>query len=291
MSFRAKAKYRQITVSGDVSQRLHRDGVAKLANAFPYISGTIRQVTLDENFRQNGSLAHLSSCFRAFTESADEIPKDACGAPVFIYDDPETMADFIVSKVANIPGEASLVIIASRPDEVRKWFDIMASNLEGLFRNPIISDRHRLTERLRTHFTTPLEAKGLEFDVAVIPNVSAFSDTDLLELNALYVGVSRPRHAVLLGCERSMKSSHRVVRELTRLGHLVYGCVRKVFGPRLSTGVFVGSRTAAEAFARRALCPPRRPLGCLPQYPLHPPPLIQRERVVRTSMLRSRWPW
>jgi DNA helicase IV len=41
--------------------------------------------------------------------------------------------------------------------------------------------------------------KGLEFDVAIIPDISEFNDADPIALNALYVAVSRPRHAILLG--------------------------------------------------------------------------------------------
>ena len=221
MGFRAKAKYRQITVAGDVSQRLHRDGVVKLADAFPYIGSTVRQVALDTNFRQTAPLARLSNSFRAFTEGAEQVDLEPCGAPIHLYDETEEIADVIVSKISSLPGEASVVIIAPTADAVRNWFDVMASSLESSFRSPIISDRARLTERLKTHFTIPLEAKGLEFDVAIIPDLSGFDDADLIALNALYVSVSRPRHALLLGCERSRAATHTVVQELCRLGHLI----------------------------------------------------------------------
>ena len=47
----------------------------------------------------------------------------------------------------------------------------MSPSLESVFRNPIIADRARLTERVKTHFTTPSEPKGLEFDVTIVPAV------------------------------------------------------------------------------------------------------------------------
>jgi hypothetical protein len=105
-------------------------------------------------------------------------------------------------------------------ETVRTWFDMMVPSLESTFRNPIVSDRARLTERLKTHFTTPLEAKGLEFDVAVVPDISEFSDEDPIDLNGLYVAVSRPRYAVLLGCNCS-RVGHNVVKQLCDRGDLL----------------------------------------------------------------------
>ena len=220
MGFRAKRKYRQITVAGDESQRLHVGGIEQIANAFPYVGEPIRQITLDTNFRQSKPLARLSNCFRAFTGGRVERPcEEPCGAPIYTYDDQKRLAEFMASKISALPGTASVVVISPTPDRVRTWFESMAPSLESAFRNPIISNRARLTERLKTHFTTPLEAKGLEFDVAVVPDVSEFSDADPIDLNGLYVAVSRPRHAVLLGCNRS-KIAHKVIKQLCDRGDL-----------------------------------------------------------------------
>jgi len=129
------------------------------------------------------------------------------------------LAEFIASKIGALPGPASVAVICPTPDTVRAWFELMAPSLESAFRNPIISDRGRLTERLKTHFTTPTEAKGLEFDVVVVPDLSDFRDGHPIDFNGLYVAVSRPRHAILLGCDRS-KISHSVVKRLCDSGDL-----------------------------------------------------------------------
>jgi hypothetical protein len=113
-----------------------------------------------------------------------------------------------------------VVVVSATEETVRGWFGMMAPTLESRFRNPIISDRARLTERLKTHFTTPLQAKGLEFDVAVVPNIAEFSDADLIALNGLYVGVSRPRYALLLGCE-APHAAHIVVKQLCLRSDLI----------------------------------------------------------------------
>jgi hypothetical protein len=179
----------------------------------------VRQISL-ENHRQTKWLAELSNRFRAFTDGGGPLAGPFCGAPLHTYQHWQNFADFVASRISGLPEAASVVVVSATQDTVRGWFDMMAPTLESLFRNPIISDRARLTERLKTHFTTPLQAKGLEFDVAVVPNIAEFSDADLIALNGLYVGVSRPRYALLLGCEAA-HVSHNVVKQLCLRGDLV----------------------------------------------------------------------
>jgi hypothetical protein len=220
MGVRAKRKYRQITASGDTGQRLHVGGTANIANAFPYVTEPVRQILLDTNFRQSKALALLSQSFRAFTDGGERNVAEPCGAPIQVYLDQRGFAEFMTTKISSLPDTASVAVISPNEDTARKWFDMMAPGLQSAFRNPIISDRTRLTERLKTHFTTPLEAKGLEFDVAVIPDISEFNEADLISLNGLYVAVSRPRHAILLGCDHS-KVGHKIVERLCRHGDLI----------------------------------------------------------------------
>jgi len=124
------------------------------------------------------------------------------------------------AKLTALPDTASVVVISPSWETAQAWFDRIGPSLESAFRNPIVSDRARLTERLKTHFTTALDAKGLEFDVAVVPDISEFSDADPIALNGLYVAVSRPRHAILLGCRHSTVG-HKVVKQLCHRGDLV----------------------------------------------------------------------
>jgi hypothetical protein len=220
MGFRANRKYRQITVAGDGGQRLHAGGVTEIANCFPYITEPVRQISLDRNFRQSKWLARLANSFRSFTEGGSPCAEEPCGAPLHTYHDQSDYAEFVASKVSGLPDVASVVVISPNLETARAWFDMVGPSLESAFRNPIVSDRARLTERLKTHFTTSLDAKGLEFDVAVVPDISEFSDADPIALNGLYVAVSRPRHAILLGCRHS-KVAHNVVKQLCRRGDLV----------------------------------------------------------------------
>jgi hypothetical protein len=221
MGYRAKRKYRQITVAGDLGQQLHVGGLQQISHALPYVTEPIRQIMLDTNFRQSQPLARLSDCFRAFTTGeAERLGEQPVGAPMHTFQDRAELADFVAARINSLPGTASVVVISPNAETTQAWFELMAPSLESSFRNPIVSDRARLTERLKTHFTTPLQAKGLEFDVAVVPDISEFNDEDLIQLNGLYVAVSRPRHAITLGC-RDTNLAHRVVKQLCQRGDLV----------------------------------------------------------------------
>jgi hypothetical protein len=173
----------------------------------------MRQISHDRNFRQSKPLAALSACFRAFTNGGEPPKKQACGAPVHTYASQIEFTEFAAAKIATLPDAASVVVISPNLESAQRWYSVLGPSLESTFRNPILSDRARLTERLKTHFTTPLEAKGLEFDVALVPDISEFGETDSIELNGLYVAVSRPRHAILLGC-KSSRTEHKVMKQL-----------------------------------------------------------------------------
>jgi len=219
MAFRARPKYRQITVSGDPSQRLHRDGLSDIVTALPFGEGGIRSIFLDVNHRQTKPLATFSNCIRRLTERISIAEATAAQAPLTTFGTRGDMADSITSKISKLPESASVVVICPDRDKASIWHELMKIGLDGCFRNPVLSERSRLTERFKTHFTTPLDAKGLEFDVVVIPDMSEYAEDDPIAINGLYVAVSRARHALLLGCDAT-RAKTGIVRQLLDSGHL-----------------------------------------------------------------------
>ncbi len=220
MGFRAKRKYRQITAAGDASQRLHEGGAINISSTFPYITDPIRQIKLDKNFRQSEALARLSQRFRVFTDLTEKLNAGPCGAPLHTYTDRAKFSEFAVQRIGTLPRTARVAFICPNKEKALAWFDLMAPSLESEFREPIVSDRARLTERFKTHFTTPLDAKGLEFDVVILPDISEFGHDNPIDVNGLYVAVSRPRHAILLGYD-SANPKHNIADQLRRDGDLV----------------------------------------------------------------------
>ncbi|TPI59849.1 hypothetical protein FJ420_21370 [Mesorhizobium sp. B3-1-3] len=220
MGYKALPKYWLVTVSGDASQRLHRDGLAEVQRAFPQIAMRHASVLLDRNMRQTGPLAALSACFRSLTEVDGGQMVGACNAPLDVYEDPAEFARMAIDRIVALPETASVAVICADDQDVDRWFALMHGDLDANFRNPMISDHSKLTMRFHTHFTTPVEAKGLEFDVVVIPNLAAYDGSDAVGRNSLYVAVSRPRHALLMGCDYEAIGSS-MVAGMVDDGHLV----------------------------------------------------------------------
>lgn len=212
MGYKALPKYWLVTVAGDPCQRLHRDGLAEVQRAFPQIAMRHASVMLDRNMRQTGSLAALSACLRSLTDQSGAVPVEPCRAPLVVYHDPEEFSRTAVERILALPQTASVAIICANERDAERWYSLMERDLDAGFRNPKLSDRSELTMRFQTHFTTPIEAKGLEFDVVVVPDLSAFDGNDTVDRNSLYVAVSRPRHALLMGCAYQGMDSPVVVK-------------------------------------------------------------------------------
>lgn len=219
MAFRARPKYRQITVAGDPSQKLHRDGLSDIVTALPFADGSIRSIFLDVNHRQTKPLSVFSNCIRKLTERISTAEATAAQAPFTVFRDAKRFAETAIQRIAKLPGEATVAVICPDRERSSRWYNLMKDGLDGFFRNPVLSERAQLTERFKTHFTTSLDAKGLEFDVVVIPDISEFSEDDPIEINALYVAVSRPRYALMMGCPEK-RSQCGIVGQLVEAGHL-----------------------------------------------------------------------
>lgn len=224
MSYRADRKYRQITIAGDPSQRLHRDGVPQAPNAVSLAGESPRRIFLDKNMRQTDALAKFSACIRQFTGDTSGVDHTGLRMPIYQFDQPIAFAEFAVEKITSLDRTATVAVICSSIESAMTWYEMIAPGLAGAFRNPIVSDRTRLTERYKTHFTTPLSAKGLEFDVVVIPNISEFVEHDPIALNGLYVAVSRARHALLLGLDRNAENNHVVGALIRKENGIVVNC-------------------------------------------------------------------
>ena len=85
-------------------------------------------------------------------------------------------------------------------DQAQAWFDLLDEDLSAYHRPALMSRRDDLTKRVNVHFTEVLETKGLEFDVAIIPDLSAFELEGFIGRNQGYVAISRAKQSLLMGC-------------------------------------------------------------------------------------------
>jgi len=225
MGMTAAAPYYQITLSGDRKQRLQVAGTEAYDNLFPKVSrqNHNRAFFLDHNFRQRNELAALSAGFRkliqgdhtAIYEGGDVLRS----IPLHIYSSAEQMADFMLRKIRLIPRNATIAVICPAVADAEKWFKLLEDELSSHHRPPRLSRRGDLTRRVNVHFTEVGETKGLEFDVVVAPDFTSFAMDTEIGRNQAYVAVSRPRHAIILGCSRQ-GSSRSEIGVLVRAGLL-----------------------------------------------------------------------
>ncbi len=209
-------KYNQITLSGDRRQQLQTTGSDDFRNLFPFVprSNRNRPVFLDRNFRQREALQVLSAGIRSMQgESKNEEAKSA--AVLHTFKTERGMAQFILERVLTVDPYATVAIILPSEPEARKWYNLLHDDLSAYHRPPLLSHRDDLTRRNDIHFMEVRETKGLEFDVVIIPDVGLFNLKGAIGCNQLYVGVSRPRHALLLGCDARYVSDRHLQKLVT----------------------------------------------------------------------------
>ncbi|WP_291695430.1 ATP-binding domain-containing protein [Bradyrhizobium sp.] len=110
------------------------------------------------------------------------------------------MAQFVLQRLLTVDAFATVAVILPSEAAARCWYDLLNEDLSAYHRPALLSHRDDLTRRNDIHFTEVVEAKGLEFDVVIIPDLAMFELETAVGCNQLYVAISRPRHALLLGC-------------------------------------------------------------------------------------------
>jgi hypothetical protein len=207
MGMAAASTYHQITLSGDRCQRLQATGAEAYDDLFPLIPRAQHNTSifLDVNFRQRAELAALTAGFRSLMQRDTKVSfrADKTGNPVTVYkyNARERMAGYILEKIRSVPRQATIAVIMPSIDGAKAWFDVLEEDLTAYHRPPLMSRRDDLTRRFTIHFTDVRETKGLEFDVVVVPDLGAFDFDSAIGRNQAYVAISRPKHALILGCD------------------------------------------------------------------------------------------
>ena len=219
MGMSATRKYHQITLSGDLRQRLQSMGAEEYQNLFPSVPKLRHneQIFLNRNFRQRKELAVLSAGIRSVLQEdrrvATQLEIGISPAPIYTFNSPINMAHLILQRIQTVDPYATVAVIAPSEAEARRWYDLLHDDLAADHRPALLSHRDDLTRRDDIHFTDVRETKGLEFDVVIIPDLGSFQLNTSIGRNQLYVAISRPKHSLLMGCDE--RSSDR--QELKKL--------------------------------------------------------------------------
>ncbi|MCB9522858.1 MAG: hypothetical protein H6702_05705 [Myxococcales bacterium] len=201
MSEQAHPLARSVTAVGDFAQSLLEVSQQNTHSAGFIRSSQIERapVFLADNKRQTPALAALSTAFRNwYLGDALPLTTDGLGAPdASIYLE-AAVDDVLFHVVDDLSRRLSVAVIC--PDEAlaKALHDRLALRFKEADRPTQVADYNKLLARFTVHFTTPIETKGLEFDVVVIPQVECFDLEDRRQANSLYVALSRPKSRLIL---------------------------------------------------------------------------------------------
>lgn len=212
MAEQAQPAYRAVTVVGDIAQKLHNGSTIDIEACFPEQS--IEQVQLTENMRQLGApaLAWFSTCFRSllqdrlkdFAPSAmleKQLQQQAGqlhGPALEWADDAEQMAELVVEHLQNLAHQQTVAVLLPDAQTADVLYATCKDRLVAQMVDAELSTKIDLSRRHVRHFTTVANAKGLEFDVVIVPYLERYRMNDALDINHLYVAVTRARRKLVL---------------------------------------------------------------------------------------------
>ena len=212
MSQRADPEYKAVTVVGDIAQKLHNGSTIDVVACFP--SETLPVVQLTDNLRQLEApgLAWFSACFRAMMQEGHSnfLPSgalaerlDECGnqlhGPALLYaDDEEEMVDCIISSLQSTKPHQTAAVLLPDAETASACYAACKASLAEHMIDAELSEKIDLSRRHVRHFTSVSNAKGLEFDVVVVPTIENYRLSDAGHVNRLYVGLTRARKKLVL---------------------------------------------------------------------------------------------
>ncbi|KAA1054436.1 hypothetical protein [Azospirillum argentinense] len=208
MAAAALPRYSAITTAGDIFQRLTR-GAGTPDACFPLYPGARKSVSLTINKRQSKLLADLSLAVRQHVLGDAQSQAGLPGVParVWLYSNADLFADELVRRILSVPEGASVAVVLPDMARAGAWYQRCEAELTRAGRQPTVSQKSDLVRLYHVHFTSAYEAKGLEFDVTLVPDLNAFDLSVPEGRAALYVATSRPRGALLLAASGEQLAS------------------------------------------------------------------------------------
>lgn len=213
----ARPEYRAITVVGDIAQKLHNGHVIDIPACFP--ERAVPRVRLTENLRQLDApgLAWFSACYRAqlqdgltghepgpelrarLLENADCLR----GPELSLIGDEQEAVARVTEILQKVPASQTAAVILNDPEVAASFHDRCRAGLTARMVDAELSQKIDLSRRHIRHFTSVTHAKGLEFDVVIVPYLESYALDDPTHVNRLYVALTRSRRRLVLLSQRS----------------------------------------------------------------------------------------
>ncbi|MEA1052710.1 ATP-dependent helicase [Lamprobacter modestohalophilus] len=212
MAEQANPKYRAVTVVGDLAQKLHNGTAIDIPACFP--DRPVPRVQLTENMRQLEApgLAWFSACFRAelqeglqadapsplLAASMREHAHELRGPSLVPFYGDEDLVEQIVETLQSVHPYQTAAVISNDTQSAKALFERCKPALVAQMVDAELSQKIDLSRRHVRHFTSVTHAKGLEFDVVLVPYLEHYELMDRGHVNALYVALTRARRQLVL---------------------------------------------------------------------------------------------
>lgn len=212
MAEQAQPAYRAVTVVGDIAQKLHNGSTIDIKACFP--EQPIAQVQLTENMRQLGApgLAWFSACFRGLLQDksedfapsallANQLQEQAgqLHGPVLEWaDDAAQQEELVMEHLQEVAHQQTAAVLLPDAETANVLYAACKDRLAAQMVDAELSTKIDLSRRHVRHFTTVSNAKGLEFDVVVVPCLERYRMGDTRDINHLYVALTRARRKLVL---------------------------------------------------------------------------------------------
>lgn len=221
MAEQAKPDYKAVTAVGDIAQKLHHGSSIDIQKCFP--RATIAHVKLTENLRQLDApgLAWFSACFRAkfqdglagirpTGELLDRLVErrgDVRGPELELYDDVAELDESIIRLLRRVPPNQTATVILPDARMAAGMHERLQGLLAASFIETELSEKIDLSRRHVRYFTSVSHAKGLEFDVVLMPCLESYDLEHRAHVNRLYVGLTRARKRLIVLSARERQAS------------------------------------------------------------------------------------
>lgn len=212
MAEQAHPDFRAVTVVGDAAQKLHNGSRIDIKVCFP--NQSLETVQLTENLRQLEApgLAWFSACFRARLQDGlpGHVPSPALQARMSEYAgklrgpelsfvlDEQNMVEQIVEALRSVHPRLTAAVVLPTTDLAKAIYARCKDALAAEMVDAELSQTIDLSRRHVRHFTCVTHAKGLEFDVVIVPYLEHYQLDDRSAVNQLYVALTRARRKLVL---------------------------------------------------------------------------------------------
>lgn len=212
MAQQARPEYRAVTAVGDVAQKLHNGSTIDVTACFP--QEAVPSVQLTENLRQLEvpGLAWFSACYRAMLQDglSGQRPSGALakrlsehagrlrGPELLTVENEADLAEEITEILALVPPRQTAAVLLPDAASAAACHAQCKAALAARMVDAEVSEKIDLSRRHIRHFTAVANAKGLEFDVVLVPRLEDYRLDDGTHVNRLYVALTRARRKLVL---------------------------------------------------------------------------------------------